>query len=141
MDSMTSDLSGIRKRIEGKRVVAVEDRGEKLVLDDGTVLHLYMSESDCCAFAQGQWVIQPDALEAIITDVQVIPDTERSGPDGDGVTNYATVFILHNQNPIALAECSANDGNGGYYFSALSLNVQIPGQGWEDSATVKVLES
>lgn len=107
------DLSQVRERIEGKRVVRVEDDGERLILDDGTVLHLYMSESDCCAYAGGKWVIQPDALEAIITDVAVIPDTERSGSDGDGVTNYATVTILHNQNPIALADCSANDGNGG----------------------------
>jgi len=135
------DLSQVRERIEGKRVVRVEMDGEKLVLDDGTVLHLYMSESDCCASAAGEWVIQPDSLEAIITDVAVIPDNERSGPDGDGVTNYATVTILHNQNPIALADCYANDGNGGYYFSALSLAVQIPGDEPWGGLSVKVLES
>lgn len=135
------DLSEIRERIRGKRVVSVQD-GERLVLDDGTVLHLYMSESDCCAYAGGKWVIQPDALEAIITDVRVVPDLVRSGPDGDGVTNFATVSILHNQNPIALADCSANDGNGGYYFSALSLNVRLPDDDdWAESLTVKVLES
>lgn len=132
------DLSGIRERIRGKRVISVESDGERLVLDDGTVLHLYMSDSDCCASAAGTWVIQPDALEAIITDVQVIPDAERSGDDGDGVTNYATVSILHNQNPIALADCYANDGNGGYYFSALSLTVWFA-EG--DPLSVKVLES
>lgn len=135
------DLSGIRARIEGKRVVRVEDGGDKLILDDGTVLHLYMSESDCCAYAHGEWVIQPEALEAIITDVTVTPDTERSGDDGDGITNFATVTILHNQNPIALAACSANDGNGGYYYSALSLRVAVPGEEWEDQAAVKVLEA
>lgn len=132
------DLSEIRERIRGKRVVSVESDGERLVLDDGTVLHLYMSESDCCAYAGGKWVIQPDALEAIITDVRVAPDEERSGPDGDGVTNFATVSILHNQNPIALADCSANDGNGGYYFSALSLTVWAA-EG--EPLSVKVLES
>lgn len=135
------DLSKVRERIEGKRVVRVESDGERLILDDGTVLHLYMSESDCCAYAGGKWVIDPAALEAIITDVAVIPDVERSGDDGDGVTNYATVTILHNQNLIALAYCSANDGNGGYYFSALSLAVRIPGDEPWGGLSVKVLES
>lgn len=122
------ELANVRAQIEGKRVVSVESGGEKLVLDDGTVLWLYMSVSDCCAHAYGEWVVQPDALEAVITDVQIVPDEERSGDDGDGETNYATVSILHNQNPIALAECQANDGNGGYYFSVLSLNVIVPGK-------------
>jgi hypothetical protein len=133
------DLSIVRERIEGKRVVSVEANGEKLVLDDGTALWLYMSDSDCCAAARGEWVIQPDALEAIITDVQVTPDMERSGDDGDGRTNYATVSILHNQNPIALADCYANDGNGGYYYSVLSLNVVVPGA--DDATDVQVLDS
>lgn len=133
------DLSNIRERIEGKRVVSVESGGDKLVLDDGTVLRLYMSDSDCCAGASGDWVLQPDSLEAIITDVTVTPDEERSGDDGDGTTNYATVAILHNQNPIALADCYANDGNGGYYFSVLSLNVVVPGV--DDDIDVKVVES
>lgn len=31
------------------------------------------------------------------------------------------VTIYHNQNPIALAECEADDGNGGYYYSVGSL--------------------
>lgn len=118
---MTNDLL---KRIEGRRVVSAN--GSTLTLDDGTVLQLYMSDSDCCAYAHGEWVLQPDALEAIITSVQITPDEERSGYDGDGTTNYATVTILHNQNPIALADCYASDGNGGYYFSVLSLAVRAP---------------
>lgn len=125
-DSMS--LSGIRERIEGKRVVSVSEDGDTLTLDDSTTLTLYESASDCCAGAQGTWVIRPDALEAIITDVQVVPNDGRSGYDGDGTTNWATVKILHNQNPAALADCSANDGNGGYYFSVLSLRVCVPGR-------------
>lgn len=121
---MSEDLANIRERIEGKRVLGAS--GSTLLLDDGTVLSLYMSASDCCANAYGEWVIQPDALDAIITDVKITPDGERSGDDGDGTTNYATVAILHNQNPLALADCQANDGNGGYYFSVLSLKVLVP---------------
>lgn len=113
----------LRGRLAGRRVRSVQDSGSQLTLDDGTVLRLYMSDSDCCASAHGEWVIQPDALDAIITDVTVTFDEERSGHDGDGTTNYVTIAILHNQNPIALADCSANDGNGGYYYSCLSLRV------------------
>lgn len=134
-----TDLSNIRERIEGKRVISVEGNGNKLVLDDGTALWLYMSDSDCCANADGTWVIQPDTLDAIITNVEIRPDIERSGDDGDGITNYATIAILHNQNPIALADCYANDGNGGYYYSVLSLNVTVPGA--ENAVDVRVLDS
>jgi hypothetical protein len=130
------DLSTVLARIEGKRVAEANE--DTLTLNDGTVLRLYMSDSDCCATAYGEWVIQPDALEAIITDVKITPDEERSGYDGDGTTNYATIAILHNQNPIALANCQANDGNGGYYFSVLSLNVIVPGL--EDDLQTPVLE-
>lgn len=120
------DLSNIRERIEGKRVVAVEDDGAKLILNDGTVLHLYMSDSDCCASAAGEWVIQPDTLEAIITDVKIDILADRED-DGDGATSRAKITILHNQNPVALADCYANDGNGGYYYSVLSLSIEVPG--------------
>lgn len=123
---MNSDnIDALREQIEGKRVVAVESDGEKLVLDDGTVLHLYMSGSDCCAYAYGEWVIQPDALDAIITDVKFdLVDGDEH--DWGGTTNKATIAILHNQNPVALADCSANDGSSGYYYSVLSLSIETP---------------
>lgn len=127
------------ERIIGKRVVSVLGDGSKLLLDDGTILSLFMPDSDCCASARGDWVVEPDALEAIITDVKIVPDEERSGDDGDGTTNYATVTILHNQNPVALAECWANDGNGGYYFSVLSLAVRVPES--DDDFTVDVVSA
>lgn len=121
------DLASIRERIEGKRVVSTESDGQNLILDDGTVLSLYESDSDCCASAHGQWVIQPDSLDAIITDVKLDLVAEREYDGGDGSTSYAKITILHNQNPVALADCSANNGNGGYYFSVLSLSVGVPG--------------
>jgi len=65
-------------------------------------------------------------LDAIITDLkyEVDFDTENYG---DGCESTAKITILHNQNPVALADCSANDGNGGYYFSVLSLSIETPG--------------
>ncbi|MCG7607174.1 hypothetical protein [Mycobacterium sp. CnD-18-1] len=123
---MVSDWDKVRAKVVGKRVVSVGCNGETLTLDDGTVLRLYMSASDCCASARGDWeLLQPDALEAIITDVKFNLLTDRED-DGDGATSTAEITILHNQNPIALADCYANDGNGGYYFSVLSLKVEVP---------------
>lgn len=130
------NLSNIRERIEGKRVVSVEAGGEKLVLDDGTVLWLYMSDSDCCAYASGKWVINADSLEAIITDVKIDVIEDTSDYCGD-VENSAKITILHNQNPVALADCSA--GHNGYYFSVLSLNVLVPGA--EGGFTVDVVSA
>lgn len=132
-------MDPVLRAIQGKRVVRVVSTpgdDSQLMLDDGTLLTLFMSESDCCASAAGGWVVRPDDLDAVITNVEVVPDEERSGYDGDGTTNFATVTILHNQNPIALAECYANDGNGGYYYSILSLKVNVPG---EDAVQVAVL--
>lgn len=135
-ENLPEDLSAIRARIEGKRVVSVEPNGERLTLDDGTVLDLYMSESDCCASASGTWVLQPDALDAIITDVKA-EITGDCVPNGDGATSTAIVTILHNQNPIALADCYADDGNGGYYCSTLSLSVRVPGAVSVDARVVE----
>lgn len=129
-------LDDVRARIEGKRVKAVD--GDTLTLDDGTILRLYMSDSDCCAHARGTWVTNPDNLEAIITDVQ-IEVTGQSVDNGDGATSTAVVTILHNQNPIAQADCYADDGNGGYYFSVLSMVVRVPNISSE--VVVKVVES
>lgn len=114
----------LRERVVGKRVVKVSEDASELFLDDGTTLTLYQSEFDCCANAYGEWVIEPDRLDAIITNVTIsVPEFTD---DGDGGYCTATITILHNQNPVALAECYADSGNGGYYYSVLSLNVASP---------------
>lgn len=115
--------AAVRACIEGKRVVAAD--GETLTLNDGMTLRLYMSDHDCCASAEGEWVTHPEALEAIITDVKVEVTADREDAP-DGATSTAVITVLHNQNPIAQADCYANDGNGGYYFSVLSLAIQTP---------------
>lgn len=120
-----SDLQReIEARIVGKRVVSANL--DILKLDDGTVLRLWESAQDCCAVAGGTWeILDPNSLEAAITSVTV--EQEDGESYADEVTNFAKITILHNQNKIALADCSADNGNGGYYFSVLSLNVEIPG--------------
>lgn len=89
-----------------------------LLLEDGTKVTIEMSESDCCAYAGGEF--KDVSLDAVITDVKIGEQiTEKN--DGGTTENRNTVTIYHNQNPIALAECEANDGNGGYYYSVASI--------------------
>lgn len=100
--------------------------GNAIVLEDSTILNLYMSESDCCARAYGEWDIHN--LEAGITDIQfhVSQDHEPDGYDDGSHYSRATITILHNQNSVTTADCYANDGNAGYYFSMLNLEVKLP---------------
>lgn len=111
----------------GRRV-----NGDALILEDGTLLNLYMSESDCCARAYGEWDI-PN-LEAGITDIQfhVSQDREPDEYDDGSHESRATITILHNQNSVTTASCYADDGNGGYYFSVLNLEIRLPSGEYED---------
>lgn len=109
----------LRKLILYKRIVDWGD--DYLILDDETKILIDMSESDCCANAYGTF--KNVKLDAAITDFKV----EQLEPEIHGcgeLTNKCLVTIYHNQNPVAQAECSANNGNGGYYYSVASLIVK-----------------
>lgn len=101
-----------------KRITAWDDNG--LVLDDGTVVTIECSEQDCCAGAYGKF--GDVKLDAIITDVSY-PEVTNI-PDDDTNINNAVVKIFHNQNPIAIANVTADGGNGGYYYSVGSFVVK-----------------
>ncbi|OFR76745.1 hypothetical protein HMPREF2867_09935 [Streptococcus sp. HMSC064H09] len=92
-----------------------------LLLEDGTRVTIEMSESDCCAYAGGEF--KDVKLDAIITDIKIGEQVTTEEIDSGESESKNTVTIYHNQNPIALAECEANDGNGGYYYSVGSLVV------------------
>ena len=113
----------LTKHLVGRRITtAVNDT---LTLDDGTTLRLYESDYDCCARASGKWeILDPDRLEAAITHVEYEQDAH---PDGDTQVMKCKITILHNQNPIALGDGYADAGNGGYYFSILSLEIAVNG--------------
>lgn len=117
----------IRERILGKKIKEIKD-DSVLVLEDGTRLELYESEQDCCAGAGGDWeILEADDLEAGITDIEFVDRHHYEGDYIDSAYSTMRINILHNQNPLASAECYADSGNGGYYFSALSLRVVVPG--------------
>ena len=124
----------LAKYLVGRRVTAAVN--DTLTLDDGTTLRLYESEQDCCAGASGEWeILDPDRLEAAITDVDY---EEIAYDDGDTREGTCKITILHNQNPIALGDGYADAGNGGYYFSVLSLEITVDGSTVHDEEVISV---
>ena len=91
-----------------------------LTLSDGTRVTIECTDNDCCAWAGGEF--KDVTLDAIVTDV-TIGEITTFGDPCDMTTNNVTITVYHNQNPIALAECYADNGNGGYYYSVCSLVV------------------
>ena len=91
-----------------------------LTLSDGTKVIIECTDNDCCAWAGGEF--KDVTLDAIVTDV-TIGEITTFGDPHDMTTNEVTITVYHNQNPIALAECYADNGNGGYYYSVCSLVV------------------
>ena len=91
-----------------------------LTLSDGTKVTIECTNNECCAWAGGEF--KDVTLDAIVTDV-TIGEITTYGDPCDMTTNEVTITVYHNQNPIALAECYADNGNGGYYYSVCSLVV------------------
>ena len=111
------------KNLLYKKIVKWND--DELTLEDGTVL-IFEEEQDCCAHASGSW--EDVKLDAVITDVKFeqfdgVRDEDDRWAENE-ITNTARLTIFHNNNPIARAECYANNGNGGYYYSCLTLKVK-----------------
>ena len=109
------DFNELKERLLYKRIVAWNDK--ELTLDDGLVLKIEMTEWDCCADAYGNF--KDVVLDAVITDVS--EPVVTNVPDYNTNVNKAIVTIYHNQNPIAIADCYADAGNGGYYYSVCSF--------------------
>lgn len=117
-------LEELKELLLYKRIVKWDK--DFLLLEDGTKVTIEMSESDCCASAGGEF--QDVKLDAVITDVEIGERTTEESDWGE-TTSTNRVTIYHNLNPIAIAECEANDGNGGYYYSVASLvigNIHFP---------------
>lgn len=111
------DIKDLNQHLLYKGIVEWDK--DKLVLDDGTIITLEMSESDCCAYAGGTF--SNVELDAVITNVEVGEQVDV--PDDDTTVSEVRVTLFHNQNPIALAEMTADAGNGGYYYSVGSFVV------------------
>ena len=110
-------LEKLKELLLYKRIVEWDE--DFLLLEDDTKVTIEMSENDCCACAVGEF--KDVKLDAIITDVKIGEQVEGGMEESGEIENYNTVTIYHNQNEIALAECYANAGNGGFYYSIASL--------------------
>lgn len=107
----------LKEKLLYKRITSFTK--DSLTLEDGTVLSIVEAEQDCCAGAYGTF--KNVQLDAVITDVSN-PEIENI-PDADTTINTAIVTIYHNQNPIAIADCYADAGNGGYYYSVCAFKI------------------
>ncbi len=108
-----------------KRIVKFEE--SKLHLDDGTIVSIEQTAHDCCASAFGEF--KNVKLDAVITDVKIGEYEDKAFLTDAEYENHNTVTIYSNQNPVAQADCYADAGNGGYYYSVGSLvigDVYIP---------------
>lgn len=113
------DNTFLDKYLLYKRIV--EWNKDKLTLDDGTILTLEETESDCCASAGGEFTNV--TLDAVITKVEIGEESSVDLYDDGMTTKYLTITLFHNQNPIAQADMQADNGNGGYYYSVGSFVV------------------
>ena len=109
----------LKQKILYKRIKGMTE--DKLILEDGTEVYFECTDWDCCAFASGEW--ETAELDAVITDVKMVDlelaDFERFGHP----SNTARIVLYHNQNSVAQADLYADAGNGGYYYSVLSVFV------------------
>lgn len=109
----------LKEKILYKRIK--EWKENELILDDNTKLSIIESEQDCCATAYGSF--KDVKLDAVITNIS--EPVIKNVPDDDTIINTAVVTIYHNLNPIAIADCYADAGNGGYYYSVCAFKVAI----------------
>lgn len=111
------NFNNLKERLKYKRIIKWEK--DTLTLEDGLVLKIVESEQDCCAHACGEF--KDVVLDAVITDISEPVITNIAADDT--IINTAIVTIFHNQNPIAIADCYADAGNGGYYYSICSFKI------------------
>lgn len=109
----------LKEKILYKRIK--EMTKDKLVLEDGTELYFECTAWDCCAFASGAW--KTAELDAVITDVKMIDYNQDESEVFDFPSSTAKIVLYHNQNSVAQANLYADAGNGGYYYSVLSVFV------------------
>ena len=109
----------LKQKILYKRIKEMTE--DKLILEGGTEVYFECTDWDCCASASGEW--KTAELDAVITDVKMV-DLELADFEGFGYpSSTAKIVLYHNQNSVAQADLYADAGNGGYYYSVLSVFV------------------
>lgn len=111
------DFEELKEKLLYKRIVGFDEN--TLTLEDGLVLSIVEAEQDCCAYAYGAF--KDVKLDAVITNISN-PEIENV-PNEYTTINTAIVTIYHNQYPIAIADCYADAGNNGYYYSVCAFKI------------------
>lgn len=121
----------LKKYLLGQEIDRIE-QGEVLYLKNGVALELYESDQDCCAGARGTWTLPDGEIHGGITEVKFEEETycEEYGDR----SSECVITLLHENQAVASAEGYAGAGNGGYYFSVLSLRVKV------DDKTIDVFD-
>lgn len=110
----------LKQKILYKRIKEMTE--DKLILEDGTEVYFECTDWDCCASASGFW--KSANLDAVISDVKMVDYEQGECEDVFGYpSNTAKIVLYHNQNSVAQANLYADAGNGGYYYSVLSIFV------------------
>ena len=120
-------IKSLEKHLLGQEIshISKSPAGDNatLHLKNGVTLEIYESAQDCCAGAWGDWELHKP-FHGGITNVEYTTETHHSDFDCSS-TSHCTITILHENRALATARGTANDGNGGYYFSTLSMQVKL----------------
>lgn len=118
MENYQETLNKLKKHLLFKKITRLEDG--YLILSDGTKIDFQCSDYDCCASADGEW--KDFTVDGVITDIKLLDIKENEhGYDETNVT--AELVLFHNKNEIAKANLYADNGNGNYYYSVLSVYI------------------
>lgn len=118
MEYHKDTIEKLKEKVLMKRINELSN--DSLVLVDGTTINFECTDSDCCASADGTW--ETAKADGLITDVQLV-DVKKEEEDWGETQMVAKLVVMHDQNPIAQAQLRADNGNGDYYFSVLSVFV------------------
>lgn len=104
------DEHSLAEALVGKSITTLE--GNRLTLDDGTVLHIE-DTSDCCAWYDAE-VRAIDLSDNIVTGVRL---DEREGEPDWGREHY-TLTVLSSSSELLAVDVEGDEGNGYYVHSA-----------------------
>lgn len=120
-------LDNLKKHLLGQEIshIGKSPTGDNatLHLKNGVTLEIYESDYDCCATAYGDWELHKP-FHGGITNVEYTTETRDHDFPGE-TTSYCTITILHENRTLATARGTASNGNSGYYFSVLSIQVKL----------------
>lgn len=118
MKNYQETLNKLKSHLLFKKIIGLEN--DYLILSDGTKIDFECSDYDCCARAGGEW--KEFTVDGVITDIELL--NIKVNDDGYDQTNVTAKLVLfHNKNEIANANLYADNGNGDYYYSVLSVYI------------------